>query len=137
MVAGTSSSAILAGFLVRPKDQRTGQSYLAKNVTQFFKQNSEKFFEKRTINTGALWVVTVISGLIGALIGYRLGVRIFANPQIELTIKELQNVIDDLKEIKIAKESFRQTRPAINNDDSSYKRETYAKTFKKLVKKYS
>jgi hypothetical protein len=133
-VAGTSSSAILAGFLIRPKDSQTNQSYLAKNVTQYYKDNAEKFFEKRKINVGALWVVTVIAAMMGAMVGYRIGVRIFANPKVEQTIEELKNVIKDLKKIKKAHKSQNVQRGTIQNDDSlDVKKATYTKAFKKLI----
>lgn len=137
MVSGTSSSAILAGFLVRPKDVQENKTYYARNVTQFFKENSERFFEKRTINVGALWVVTALSGIMGAYVGYRLGVKIYANPQVETTIKELQAIIKDMKKIKKVRETTRQTRPAIQNDHEITRlEERRQKTFKRLLSKY-
>jgi len=48
------------------------------------------------MNLGALWIVTVIGAFVGSMAGYRIGVRIFANPQVEQTISELKNVIKDL-----------------------------------------
>jgi hypothetical protein len=38
--------------------------------------------------------------MIGAVVGYRIGVRIFANPQVEQTILELKSIIKDLKSLK-------------------------------------
>jgi hypothetical protein len=80
MVAGTSSSANLAGFLVRPSDPSNNLSYYARDVVNYFKKNNELFFESRHINVGAQWIVTFVSAMIGAVLGYRMGVRIFANP---------------------------------------------------------
>ena len=60
------------------------------------------------MNDGAHWIVTVVSAMIGAVVGYRLGVRIFANPQVEQTIKELKLVIKDLKKLKKNRNSVRQ-----------------------------
>jgi patatin-like phospholipase/acyl hydrolase len=44
MVSSTSSSSILAGFLVRPVEKATNTSFYARDVTKFFKENSESFF---------------------------------------------------------------------------------------------
>jgi len=100
MVAGTSSSAILAGFLVRPGDSKNNYSYYARDVVNFFKTRNEDFFESRHLNSGAHWIVTILSAMIGAVAGYRLGVRIYANPPVEQTIVELQCFIKDLKSLK-------------------------------------
>ena len=40
MVAGTSSSAILAGFLVRPNDASNNKSYYARDVIQSFRDEN-------------------------------------------------------------------------------------------------
>ena len=107
MVSSTASSSILAGFLVRPVEKATNSSYYAKNVTEFFKDNSEKFFESRHINLGALWIITIVGAFVGSFMGYRIGVRIYANPQMEQTIIELKSVIKDLTTLRKSRDSIK------------------------------
>jgi D-serine dehydratase len=59
-----------------------------------------KFFQTRTINYGTVINIILVSALMGLSLGYRMGVRIYANPKKMKKLKELKNLIKFLKEIK-------------------------------------
>ncbi len=45
------------------------------------------------MNDGVLWIITALSGLIGGVIGLKVGVRMFANPEVEDAMVELKKMI--------------------------------------------
>ena len=63
-----------------------------------------KFFESREINYGAVGILVVISSFMGLYFGYKVGVRLFANPRKLKKLNELKKLINALKEIKIKAE---------------------------------
>ena len=58
------------------------------------------FFKSRTINYGTVISIILVSAFMGLGFGYKMGVRIFANPKKMQKLKELKNLIKFLKEIK-------------------------------------
>ncbi len=81
MITGTSSSAILTAYLTRPNDFLNNESYYAQDAIQYFMDEGPKIFQSREINYGAVGILVFISSLMGLFFGYKLGVKIFANPQ--------------------------------------------------------
>ena len=57
--------------------------------------------------------MTTIGAFVGSMMGYHIGVRIFANPQVEKTISELKNVIKDLGTLRKTRASLHATRMTI------------------------
>lgn len=77
----------------------TQQNY-AKEVVKIFENQGPSFFKSTQVNIGAVWIVTVLSGMIGGIIGLKIGVRMFANPDVEYALIELKRMIKELKTIK-------------------------------------
>jgi hypothetical protein len=97
MITGTSTGAILAGTLAVKNDPASNSSYYASDVVDFFMNDGPEIFQDRKINYGLLGIIVVISGLIIGWWGYKIGVRIFANPKVEKNLKHIRMLIKELK----------------------------------------
>lgn len=96
-IAGTSTGAILAATLAVKNDPKSNNSYYAGDVINFFLNDGPEVFQDRKINNGMLWIVTIITGLMGAWLGYKLGVMLFANPRTEKNLRHIRLIIKELK----------------------------------------
>ena len=104
MITGTSSSAILTAYLVRPNDKNATESYFAQDAIQYFLDNGQTFWQSREINYGCVGILIVISAFMGLYAGYYLGVKIFASPEKIKKLNELKKLINALKELKVETE---------------------------------
>ncbi len=98
MISGTSSSSILAAFLARPPDVNTTWESYASEVVKVFETQGQTFFATRKLNEGALWIITIVSGLIGGVIGLKMGIRYFENPEVEEALVELKRIVKEKTE---------------------------------------
>ena len=47
-----------------------------------------------------LWIITLITALIGAVLGYKLGCMIFANARVQKNLREITKLIKELKKVR-------------------------------------
>jgi hypothetical protein len=105
-ISGTSTGSILAATLGVPNDELSNNSYYASDVIDFFMTDGPLIFTSNTINLGMLWIITIITGLIACRLGYRIGIKFFANPRLR---KELHLYKMIIKELKSSKREHRKT----------------------------
>lgn len=100
MITSTTTGSILAATLSMPDDAKTNGSYYSSDVIKLFTEHGPKIFYKQVINQGLLWIVTVISAMIGSFYGLRLGIRLFANPKADRDLRLIKRMIRELKSLK-------------------------------------
>ena len=62
-----------------------------------FEEKGSEIFKTKTINKGLLGIMITTFIMIGGVLGYKWGKRIFANPQVEDTNYKLRQYIKELK----------------------------------------
>ena len=56
-------------------------------------------FYKNSINKGLLWILTLVTSFMGAVLGFKLGTRLFANPRVPKALRHVKLLLKELKEI--------------------------------------
>jgi hypothetical protein len=98
MVAGTSTGSILATALVTPsQEDRTKPAYYSDKIYDLYVKRGPEIFKHTAFNSGLLAVIVAGSVLIGGFFGFRLGKRIFADPEIEDLHRSLREYIRKCK----------------------------------------
>lgn len=81
MVAGTSTGGILATGLTAPSpDNSTVPGYNADDIIRLYEQKGKDIFKKVGINEGLVGTIVFFSIMIGAVLGYYSGVKIYSDP---------------------------------------------------------
>jgi patatin-like phospholipase/acyl hydrolase len=81
MVAGTSTGSILASALVLPSQKdKTKNAYYASDIIKLYELDGPEIFKKVGMNKGLLGTIIFFSIIIGSVLGYNLGVKIYSNP---------------------------------------------------------
>ena len=115
MVAGTSTGSILATAIVTPSNENRSQpAYYSDTIYNLYDKQGREIFKHTSLNMGLLIVSILASTLIGGFLGFRWGVRIFADPEIETLHQKMRDYIRSCK--KAAK--------AGSEDKSSYMLDT-------------
>lgn len=86
MFAGTSTGGIVAAALVTPNKSNGNETlYYADDMLTMIKEHGPELYKRQSINTGLLWIITVICGMIGGVLGFKWGKSLFSNPKTEKT----------------------------------------------------
>jgi len=100
MVAGTSTGGVIAAALSVPSNEYKNESYPVSEILDVFKQQAPIIFEQQTINSGLMFILTLLSCLMGGGYCYVLGRRKWADPNVKKTIKKGRKFLKQLKEAK-------------------------------------
>jgi hypothetical protein len=98
LLAGTSTGSIIASSLVMPNANGTNM-YYAQDVIDVFKNEGRIVFTETTVSTSSLWWGTILTGLVGAVAGYFLGLYIYTNHELEHIIKEFREYVKKRKQV--------------------------------------
>lgn len=80
MVAGTSTGSILASALAVPsKMNKSEPGFYANDIVKLYQDNAPLIFKRVGINTGLLGTIIFFSLIIGGVMGYHSGVKIYSN----------------------------------------------------------
>jgi patatin-like phospholipase/acyl hydrolase len=82
MVAGTSTGGVIAAALSVPNNDEMTETFSAHDVLEAFKKQAPIIFAQQRINAGLIWIITIISAMIGAVLGHKRGRKIYANPNV-------------------------------------------------------
>ena len=106
MISGTSTGGLLTTALVTPSKDDRSQPYYSDFIIDLFVNEGPTIFKAQTINQGLLGIMIVTFIMIFGVLGYKLGKRTFANPQVEDTIYKMKKYIRDMKrQAKTSEES--------------------------------
>lgn len=100
MIAGSSTGSILTAALVCPaQEDKTKPAYFADTVVNFYKDKGPEIYRYTGMNKGLQIVVIIFSILIGGVLGFRLGKKIFSDPQIDDLHRLLRQHIKEQKKL--------------------------------------
>lgn len=97
MIAGTSTGGLITTALVTPTVEDPKTAYDSDFILSIFEDKGAEIFKTKTINKGLLGIMITTFIMIGGVLGYKWGKRIFANPQVEDTNYKLRQYIKELK----------------------------------------
>lgn len=97
MIAGTSTGGLITTALVTPTVEDPSVAYDSDFILSIFEDKGSEIFKTKTINKGLLGIMITTFIMIGGVLGYKWGKRIFANPQVEDTNYKLRQYIKELK----------------------------------------
>lgn len=97
MIAGTSTGGLITTALVTPTVDDPSKAYDSDFILSIFEEKGQEIFKTKTINKGLLGIMITTFIMIGGVLGYKWGKRIFANPQVEDTNYKLRQYIRELK----------------------------------------
>lgn len=80
MVAGTSTGGLITTALVTPTVDDKTKAYDSDFILNIFEEKGSEIFKTKTINKGLLGIMITTFIMIGGVLGYKWGKRIFANP---------------------------------------------------------
>jgi predicted acylesterase/phospholipase RssA len=100
MIAGTSTGGVIAAALAVPTNSDMNQTYSAAEVLESFKEQAPIIFAVQKINSGLIWIITIISAMIGSVLGHKIGKKRNANPNVAKTIRRLKRFIRELENAK-------------------------------------
>ena len=100
MLAGTSTGGVIAAALSVPSNEYKNESYPVSEILDVFKEQAPIIFEQQTINSGLIFILTLLSCLMGGGYGYVLGRRRWADPNVKKTIKKGRKFLKQLKDAK-------------------------------------
>ncbi len=93
MIAGSSTGGVIAAALSCPMNGTLNQAYPANAILRAFKIDAPKIFAQRSINTGLLTIVVIVSLLMGLFLGLRIGNSWYMNPKVEETLRNADRII--------------------------------------------
>lgn len=100
MVAGTSTGGVIAAALSVPNNDEMTETFSAQEILEVFKRQAPIIFAQQRINAGLIWIITIISTLIGGVLGHKRGKKIYANPIIQKNIRKLKRFLHELKKAR-------------------------------------
>lgn len=80
MIAGTSTGGLITTSLVTPTVEDKTKAYDSDFILSIFEEKGGEIFKTKTINKGLLGIMITTFIMIGGVLGYKWGKRIFANP---------------------------------------------------------
>jgi hypothetical protein len=90
MIGGTSTGGLVTTSLVTPTLADPTTAYDSDFIMSIFEEKGQEIFKTKTINSGLLGIMITTFIMIGGVLGYKWGKRIFANPQVEDTNYKLR-----------------------------------------------
>lgn len=98
MIAGTSTGGILATALAAPSiTDKTKPGFNADDIIKLYQDKGKEIFKKVGINKGLIGTITFFSIIIGAVLGYYLGVRIYSDSHTDENHRMLRIYIKELR----------------------------------------
>lgn len=80
MISGTSTGGLITTSLVTPTVTDPKKAYDSDFVLSIFEEKGAEIFKNKAINGGLLGIMISTFIMIGGVLGYKWGKRIFANP---------------------------------------------------------
>jgi hypothetical protein len=103
LVAGTSTGSLLATAIVLPNNNSAmypeqKNKFFAEDAIRIYKDNGSTVFKKFTYSLTTLIIGIAAFTAIGALIGYKIGVKIYNKPRHEEAMKSFHAYIKQRKD---------------------------------------
>jgi hypothetical protein len=100
MIAGTSTGGVIAAALSVPSNDVMTESFSAKEILEVFKSQAPMVYAQQHINAGLIWIITIISTMIGLVLGLKRGRKKYANPNVQKTIRKIKSFLIEVKEAR-------------------------------------
>jgi hypothetical protein len=98
MIAGSSTGSILAAALVTPeKNGSHNNAYWAEDVRDVFYDDDKELFTLNHLPYALIVLFTLIGAALGGFLGYRYGIRIFDNKELEEAHEAIRDYIKKAK----------------------------------------
>jgi hypothetical protein len=98
MIAGSSTGSILAAALTTPKEPGSSQNaYFAEDVRHKFYDDADEIFHKNHLPYALITFLTLFGALAGGFLGYKWGIKIFDNREVEDAHEAIRDYIKKAK----------------------------------------
>ena len=102
LLAGTSTGSILASSLGFP-NEKGGNKFYAPDVIDIYINNGTEVFSEYKMKKSSVAFGTFMFALIGAVIGYFVGLWVYTDPEQEKIFKEFVEYVKNTKKVKKGK----------------------------------
>ena len=83
MIAGTSTGGLVTAALSVPREKGSNESFYSDTLLDLYVDKGPEIFKKQSINKGLLGIITVLCIMFGAILGFKAGKSMYANPKVE------------------------------------------------------
>jgi hypothetical protein len=98
MIAGSSTGSILAAALVTPEEKNsTKNKYFAEDVRHVYYDEDDKIFHINHLPYVLIVLLTLLGSLVGGFLGYRYGIRLYDNKEVEEAHEFIRDYIKKAK----------------------------------------